>query len=374
MTRCDFLIVGAGMAGASAAYGLSAYGKVIILEAEEQAAYHTTGRSAAFFAPSYGGAAAQPLTVGSTEFFESPPEGFSEVPLLHPRGALHVGTADDSAAIDACYDTYHTLAPGMKRLVREEILELCPVLKPDYVVHGLYDPDCSDMDVDAIHQGFLRGARAAGSELWLDALLTGLSKTSNGWRATTKQGEIEATVVVNAAGAWGDAVAELAGVAPIGLTPMRRTVVTFPCSYDGAFDHWPLAADIGERFYFKPESGRILASLSEETPLPAQDAQPDEMDVAITADRIMNATTLEVRRIESKWAGLRTFAPDRAPVYGFDPDASGFFWCAGQGGFGIQTAPAAAELVGALATDGAVPDKLAAFGVDAAPSSPSRFR
>ena len=369
----DFLIVGAGMAGASAAYFLAPHGRVTVIEAEAMPGYHTTGRSAAFFAESYGGPRIQPLTTGSKQFFFNPPAGFSDLPLVSGRGALHIARQEQLDTLERFLETLQPLVPTLRRVDGDQAVASVPVLREGSVAAAIHDPDCRDLDVAAIHQGFLRGMKAAGGRLVTDARLTGLERHGGRWIVETTQGRFAAETIVNCGGAWGDEVARLAGARPLGLTPLRRTIILFPWSQGEVPDDWPLVLDVDEAFYFKPETGRVLASPADETQMPACDVQPDEMDVAITVDRLERATHLTVGRIESKWAGLRTFAPDRVPVVGFDPDVPGFFWCVGQGGYGIQTAPAMGRLTAALATGTDVPADLVAQGVRPRSYSPARF-
>ncbi len=373
MKPCDFLIVGAGIAGASAACWLVRHGSVILIERESQPGYHTTGRSAAFFVESYGNRHIRPLTVGSKSFFLDPPPGFAAAPLLHDRGAIYIAREDQLEVLRKLHDDFARKDGIVASLTADEVRQYVPVLRPGYVRSGLLEPGARDIDVNGLHQGFLRAMRAQGGELLTGAELISLERHGREWRAETRAGAIRAGVVVNAAGAWADEVASLAGARRLDLEPLRRTVIVFSAPADCDIAGWPLIIDAEEDFYFKPESGRILASPADETPMAPCDVQPDELDIAITVDHIQRATTLEVPRLENKWAGLRTFAPDRTPVVGWDPEVSGFFWFAGQGGYGIQTAPAMGELLAGLLVEGAIPDHLAALGVRPEPYSPRRF-
>ena len=338
----DIAIIGAGIAGASLAFALRGRAKTVLIEAEDHPGYHTTGRSAAFYTETYGGSAVRALTTASKAFFFAPPEGFSPTPLVHPRGALHIATQQQAVCINAMLNDYKDY-PAIHQLSAAEVYALAPVLKSGRFIGGIYDPDCKDIDVAALHGGYLRGAQKAGITLLKKAPVTALKHNGRCWHITAGEANVRATIIVNAAGAWADAIAGLAGVSTKGLTPMRRTIITFkPAAdlYNGAL---PLVIDIEDRFYFKPEAGLIWASPADETPMPASDVQPDELDIALTAERIEAATRFKIDHVHSTWAGLRTFAPDRAPVFGFDTNTPGFFWCAGQGGFGIQTAPAASD-------------------------------
>ncbi len=368
--KCDIAIIGAGIGGASAAAFLAPHAQVAILEAEATPGYHTTGRSAAFFAESYGGPAIRPLTIASRAFYLTPPDGFADHPLVGPRGALHVFAPGDEARAGGIAEDFARDIAGVRLLARDELLARVPVLRPERVAGAVLDPECRDMDVAAIHQGFLRRAKASGARLLVDARVAGLERTGRRWRVRLADGrEVAAAAVVDAAGAWADEVARLAGLAPLGLRPLRRTIVVFRPAHAAVDPGWPLVIDIDESFYFKPETGRILASPADETPSPPCDAQPEEIDIATIVDRLERWTMLDVPRIENRWAGLRTFAPDRVPVVGPDPRAAGFFWCAGQGGYGIQTAPAMGRLTAAEVLGREPPAELTAAGVD-----PRRYR
>jgi D-arginine dehydrogenase len=344
MERFDIVIIGAGIAGASVAWHMAPHARIVLLEAEAHPGYHSTGRSAAFYAETYGGPAVQPLTTGSKAFFMAPPEGFASVPLVRPRGALHVAPPGREAAIASMVADFQPLSPAVQPLTCEAVLAMAPVLRPERVVGGVWDPDCQDIDVAALHQGFLAGARRQGALLRCAARVTGLHRQDGLWQVATTAGDVSADIVVNAAGAWADEVAQLAGVAPLGLSPRRRTVLV--CKPDGPpiDPAMPLLLDIDETWYAKPDAGALWVSPADETPMPPCDVQPDELDLAITIDRLQAATYWTVPRIERSWSGLRSFTPSRTPHYGFASEAPGFFWCAGQGGFGIQTAPAAGAL------------------------------
>jgi D-arginine dehydrogenase len=373
MKTCDFLVVGAGIAGASAGYELSAQGRVVVVERENAPGYHTTGRSAAQYVETYGGQTIQRLTKAGRGFFEHPPEGFAEHPLLAPRGAMFVARADQLGRLSAALAAVRALTPSVAEIGVAEAVGLVPVLRDTYLAAAMYEPESMDIDVHALHHGYLRGLARRRGEVLTDAEVVRLSRDGQAWVAETRQGPIAAPVVVNAGGAWCDELAKLAGARPVGLTPKRRTAITFdpPAGVDPR--GWPLVIDIDERFYFKPEAGRLLASPADETPVAPCDAQPEELDVAIAVDRVETATTLQVRRITHKWAGLRSFVADKSLVIGMDGAVDGFFWLAGQGGFGIQTAPAAARTAAALITGGRLPDDLTALGVTPAELAPNRL-
>ena len=370
----DFLVLGGGMAGAAAGYFLAERGRVLILEREAVAGYHSTGRSAALYTETYGNDAIRALTVASGRFFRAPPPGFAEGPLLRPRGVLMVAPAEDAARFEAALAAGRRFAPGLAVLGVAEARALCPVLREDWLAHAFLEPEAMDLDVHAIHQGFLRGLRARGGRLLMQAAPRAIARRDGLWQVETAAGSFAAPVLVDAAGAWADEVAAAAGVAPVGLQPLRRTVLIVAAPAGAAVDRWPMVVDVAESFYVKPETGKLLLSPADETPLPPQDVQPDDLDVALAVARVTAATRLEIRRIERKWAGLRTFAPDRTLVLGPDASAPGFVWMAGQGGYGIQTAPAAGAALGALATGEALPAELAALGLSAAQLLPDRLR
>ncbi|QNE04894.1 NAD(P)/FAD-dependent oxidoreductase [Croceicoccus marinus] len=372
---CDIAIIGAGMAGASLAASLVGSGvgrgagqgadepSVVLLEAEDAPGYHATGRSAAFWEETYGGPEIFPLTAASGPFLRD--GGF-----LTQRGVLYIGRQRDKGAIDAFIGQFRALGARIERLGRDRLATLVPGLRPEWVL-GTWSEACADIDVAALHAHFLAEARAGGARLRTRARLVAARREAGEWRLALADGEtVRARVIVNAAGAWADEVARMAGARPIGIAPLRRTVVQLRCQPPAPAD-LPLVLDIGGTFYFKPENGRLWLSPHDETPSPACDAAPDEIDVALAVERLEQAVDWNVEAVERKWAGLRSFAPDRAPVYGFDPRVPGFFWCAGQGGFGIQTSPAAADMAASmlLGRDPVGPGR----GVDPAPFSAARF-
>ena len=374
MERCDFLVVGAGMAGASAAFWLAERGRVVVLEQEDVAGYHTTGRSAAMYMQTYGGPLTKGLAVTGRSFLTDPPSDFAASPLLSPREVLYVGRADQIDMLDRFYEENRRRVPTLARLDANQALEQPVPLREDYVAGAVLEPEAEEIDVAALHQGFLRGLRARGGTLMTEAGVTALARARGLWHAETPAGAYCAPVVVNAAGAWCDAVAARAGVAPIGLQPKRRTAFIFDGPADGGVDGWPMVHDIDDAFYLKPDAGRILGSPADETPSEPCDVYPEELDIAIGADRIMQATTLDIRHIRNKWAGLRSFVGDRQPVAGFDVAAEGFFWLAGQGGAGIMTAPALGAVTAALVTGEPLPQAAAAHGIAAERLGPGRLR
>jgi D-arginine dehydrogenase len=359
----DFLIIGGGIAGASVGYFLAPHGRVVLLERESQPGYHSTGRSAALFLESYGTPQVRALTGASRAFLATPPAGFAEHPLLGPRGCLLVAAPGQEQELQAHWDLLRTMTPHARRLNADDALELVPVLRRDRLVGAVLEPDASDMDVHAIHQGYLRGLRRAGGSVVCDAEVTALERVQDAWRVRTRAGSWQAPVVINAAGAWADVVAALAGVAPIGLQPKRRSAFTFtpPPGLDPR--HWPCLISADETWYVKHDAGMLLGSPANADPVPPQDVQPEELDIALAIDRIEQMTTLAIRRPVRTWAGLRSFVADGDLVGGFDPAAPGFFWLAAQGGYGIQTSPAMGEACAALARGLPLPERITGFGL-----------
>ena len=340
MERYAIAIVGAGIAGASLAAELAGSGRVVLLEAEAQPGYHTTGRSAAFWTESYGGAPIQPLTTASEPYLHD--GGF-----LTARGALTIGTASSEVAIDAFVAEFSSLGVRIERLDRSAVEAMVPGVLPQWTA-GALERSCCDIDVAALHQHCLRLAKRGGVQVLTDARLASAQSGSTGWRLGLADGRsLACDVVVDAAGAWADPVAQICGIAPLGIAPLRRTIAQVRVD-PPAPSSLPLVLDIDDRFYFKPDAGRLWLSPQDETPSLPCDAAPEEIDVATAIERLGNVVDWRVEAVEHRWAGLRSFAPDRLPVYGFDPGNPRFFWFAGQGGFGIQTAPAAASLAARL--------------------------
>lgn len=372
--RADFLVVGAGIAAASVAHWLAPHARVIVLERESQPGYHSTGRSAALFMESYGTPQVRALTMASRAFLENPPAGFTEHPLLSPRGALMVASPGQEQALEEHWDVLRSITQHARRLDRDETCAMIPVLRPEQVAGSVYENDAFDMDVHAIHQGYLRGVRHAGGRVVCDAEVTALRREGGLWRVQAGGQTYEAPVVINAAGAWADAVAQLAGVPALGLQPRRRSAFTFAPPEGVQAAAWPMAIGVDETWYFKPDAGMLLASPANADPVEPQDIQPEELDIAMAIHRIEEMTTLIIRRPARTWAGLRSFVADGDLVGGFDPDAPGFFWVAAQGGYGIQTSAAMGEGCAALARGLPLPERIAGFGLTEAMLSPARLR
>jgi len=373
--RWDCIVVGAGIAGSSAAYHLAAEGlSVLLVEREGQPGYHSTGRSAAIYSEAYGNAVVRAITTASRAFFLAPPAGFAAHPLLTPRGAMFFGTAAQRETVERLVEEAARLVE-MRALDADGVRLLCPALRPGYAALGGYEPGAMDIDVHALHQGFLRGLRQHGGHLVADTEAAALGRSTGGdWEMETPTRRFRSVYVVNAAGAWCDNVGAMAGARPLGLVPKRRTAILFdpPAGTDVA--GWPLAIDADESFYFKPDAGRLMGSPADETPSEPCDAQPEELDIALAVDRIERATTLQIRRIVHRWAGLRSFVADKTLVAGFDPDLAGFFWLAGQGGYGVQTSPAMGRIAASLLRGRGLPADVADLGVEPAHLSPARFR
>src|SRR5437016_10314435 len=362
------------MAGASAAAHLAENARVILIEGEDQPGYHSTGRSAALFSETYGNLAIRVLTRAGRAYYESRAGGLAEHPILTPRGALFFAMPGQERQLDEMWAELSPRQPTMAHLDTAEARRLVPVLRPDKVVAAIYEPGEMDIDVHGLHGAYLRLLRGRGGRLVTGAPVERLAHSGGAWAATTREGDFTAPIVVNAAGAWADDVAALAGLPPVGLVPKRRTALIVAAPPGDDVGAWPITIDVAETGYFKPESGKLLVSPADETPVDACDVQPDELDIAIAVERLIERTTIRVTRVERKWAGLRSFVADKTPVVGFDPLAAGFFWLAGQGGYGIQTAEGLARSAALLIGEGRLPADIAAAGLDPAMLSPARFR
>ena len=367
----DVVVIGGGIAGVSAAYQLASDRSVVLLEREAQLAYHTTGRSAAAYIVNYGGPVAQRLTIASRAFYDQPPPGLVEGPILEPRALLIVGGPNQRADIEALVAAGRALDSRIEQLDTADLIKLVPVLLPEAAAVGLYEPGAASMDVMGLHQAYVRGARSNDTSIEPYNEVIALERAGENWAVTTDRGQWTADVVVNAAGAWGDVIGSMAGAASVGLTPMRRTAFTVSAPVDAS--SWPLIlieADDGP-CYFKPEPGsQLLCSPADETPSEPCDARPEELDIAIAIDRINAATTLAIRSIRTSWAGLRSFVPDRNPVLGWDADLSGFCWMVGQGGTGITTSHAAGRVIANVVRGEPLASDLVELGLDLASMAP----
>ncbi len=370
----DFLIVGGGIAGAGLAYFLAPYGQTMLLEKEDQLAYHTTGRSAAFYAETYGGPAVQPLTTASKAFLRAPDARYFDHPILTDRGAVHVFTPAQEAQARTTFQALHAALPSVRWLDADALRARVPYIGAQFS-GGIDDPECGDLDVAALHQGFVRGCRAQGGVIERGCAFRSAERRGGRWHVITETGQIEAKVIINAAGAWADMVAESSGVPGLNIQPYRRTLAT--CAKVQGLEadpHGPVVLDVEEAFYFKPEGDGFLMSPADQTKDTPRDAHADDLDVAYAVDAFEKATGRRVDRVTASWAGLRSFAPDRQPVIGFDVHVPGFFWSAGQGGWGIQTAPAWSALAASLVTGRPpVEGDIDLGGIDAQAFSPARF-
>ncbi len=363
----DIAIIGAGIAGAGIAAELAGDFNVVLVEQESRPGHHSTGRSAAIFIQNYGNAVIRALSRTSLPLFKSADPSLFPNPLLSQRGLLAIADDESLPALHALLSE----SEGLHEISLDQACEMVPVLRRDTLVAAAYEADAQDIDVAALHQGWLRKAKVAGGRLLTDAPLTRAERRSGRWVLETKAAEIDAGIIVDAAGAWADKVATACGVAPVGIQPMRRTIAVLPAPEGHDVSRWPLFDDAAERWYAKPDAGRLYVSPADEDPVEPPDAFPDDMVLAEGLYRFEQAVDFPVTRVERSWAGLRSFAPDRTPVAGFDRTAEGFFWLAGQGGYGMQTSPALSKLAASLIRHAAVPEGLD----EIVPAlSPNRFR
>ncbi len=371
---CDILILGGGISGAAAGYFLAAERRVIVIEGESQPGYHSTGRSAALYEPGIGNWTVQRFNVASAVFLESPPPGFSERPLMTRRGELTIADGDHRADLDRWLALDGLGGHEIREITVERALQMIPILRREHIRWAGYEPQVMDMDVNALHQGFLKGLAARGGKLICDAPVRRIERRAGQWRVEAGGESFGAPIIVNAAGAWADSVAALAGLAALGLQPKRRTAAILPAPEGMDIHDWPVLGVAGEDAYFKPDAGKLLVSPGDATPVEAQDVQPEELDVALLVDWFENKTVLTVRRVERRWAGLRTFAPDGSPVLGEDPGAAGFWWLAGQGGYGIMMAESLGRSLAGLLYRGELPEDVRELGVELAAIAPQRLR
>ncbi|MDJ0392846.1 FAD-binding oxidoreductase [Rhodococcus sp. G-MC3] len=371
-THYDVIVIGGGIGGVSIGYELAQDRRVCVLEQEPVLAFHTTGRSAALFLETYGNAAIRALTTSSRQFLLDPPEDFRGQ-LVSPRSLLQFAGPGRGEKLESLFDQVRAHTPDARIVSPDEARSLFPLLRSDRIDLAMYEPGSKEVDVHALHQGYVRGLRRRGGSVRTDSAVVALRRRGDRWDVQSVDGVVrQAPVVVDAAGAWADSVADLAGAARSGLEPLRRTVfmVSMPDGVDGSI--LPTLSDIDESFYIKPEGHQMLCSPADETPMPPGDAKPDELEIARALDAILETTYLTTRHVRSSWAGLRSFVPDRTPVVGFDPRVDGFFWCAGQGGYGIQTCAALARVGAALVRDAEVPTDVVDRGLDIADLAPGR--
>ena len=375
----DAVIIGAGIAGTSVAYFMANHARVLVLEREAQPGVHSTGRSAALFSETYGSAQVRALTRASRPFLERPPHGFVENALLSPRGALVIGTREQAAQIGTDYEAMRAHTSQLQLLDEQQMRSLVPVLEPQFAQTGLYEPGAADIDVNALHQGFIRGLKQRGSRLECGVHIHSIERARGEWLLEVairgaQPHTLRAPLVINAAGAWADEVAALAGVALLGIEPRRRTAFLFQPPAGVVTAHWPFVTSVAEDFYFKPDAGLLLGSPANADPVRPHDVQAEELDIAIAIDHIERATTMRIERPMRPWAGLRSFVADGGLVGGFDPTARGFFWAAALGGYGIQTCAAMGEACAHFALGRALPMHLADAGLSAEMLGINRLR
>ncbi len=370
----DAIVIGGGMAGASVAFELSAGRRVLVLEDEEQPGYHATGRSAAAFIASYGfeNPALRSLTLASRQALEFPPTAFHAGSFLERRGLLSLAREDRLDELKALYAAQTEALPDIEWVDGQFLSETIPLLREAFLAGAILEKDVFDIDVHGLHEAYLKGLKHRGGACKTSAPAQAITRTGKDWRVDTAAGSYSAPVLINAAGAWADQVATMAGVPPLGIQPLRRTAILLETPV--TTENWPLVMETGAGFYFKPDAGLLLVSPADETESPACDAAPEEIDIAYAAHYAEEALDMQVRNVKHSWAGLRSFAPDRTPVIGFDDGVDGFFWMAGQGGHGIQIAPAAAELAAALLSGGDLPDALVQQDFDPSWVAPGRLR
>lgn len=368
----DFIVIGGGIAGVSAAAHLAPHGSVTLLEMEPALAYHTSGRSAAMLVENYGSDGSRPLVKAARPFLENPPEGSVDSPILSSRAVMWVAPQGAFSLLeDRAADAIERGA-GCELLTPDQVVEHVPSMRLDWLEGGLYEPSGADIDVAGLHQAYVRIARRHDAEIVTNSPVTAIERRNGRWVVQSSDREVVAPTLVNASGAWGDRIASLAGVAPLGLQPMRRTAFMVPGSEESS--SWPMVVEANEQFYFRPDGVQFLCSLAEEVPSEPMDARPRMEDVALAIERINEATTFDIRSVNSQWTGLRTFSPDRDLVIGEDPTSPGFHWLVGQGGIGIQTSPAYGRLLACLITGEDLPAQFAEAGVDPARTDPARFR
>jgi D-arginine dehydrogenase len=366
----DIILIGAGIAGASIAAHLAQTRHVLILEMEDRPGFHTTGRSAATFEPNYGPPSMLAFTRASNGFFVNPQPGFTDGPLLVPRPSLFFEAEGQEAFTKSLLQT----GSGLVELSEAQALKHFSVLRPGYAKRTFLDPHTGDLDVDLLHRGYLKLFKTRGGQLLNNAAAEKIERTGSVWRITTPQGIFESEILVNAAGAWGDVVATRAGVKPVGLQPKRRSIGVIPIDGIQGSADFPMVTDVGETWYAKPQSGKMMVSSADATPVDPHDAYADDMAIAEGIERLMNATTIEVNHLDHSWGGLRTFAADGAPVIGYDRHDDGFFWLVGQGGYGIQSAPALSRTAAAMVLQEKLPQVVMDAGLVVAEILPERFR
>jgi D-arginine dehydrogenase len=368
----DYLVIGAGISGAAAAYELAQYGSVVVIEAETTPGYHSTGRSAALYTPNYGSATVRRVNQVSSAFFTDPPTGFCDHPLLTPRGSLVVAAPGEEDRLTPILDLSGS-GGAIEKVSAARALELAPLLRPERVAAAAYEKGVMDIDVAALHQGYLRGVKHRRGVVTCGDRVQRLDRSGTHWRAVAGETVMIGRVIVNAAGAWAGQIGEMAGAGPIGLVPKRRTAIILDPPPTTHVNAMPAIDYVAGDAYLKPDAGRIMASPGDQTPVEPQDVRPEELDIAMLADWLERETFIPVRRIAHSWAGLRSFVADETPVVGFDATVPDFFWLAGQGGYGIMMAPALGRATAALIVSGDLPADLRDGGIKESELSPARF-
>lgn len=374
MQTFDVAIIGGGIAGLSLAYFLSPHRSVVVFERETAIGYHSTGRSAAEFVLRYNAPEVCSLATIAKDFFDSPPEGFSDIPLLKQRGGVMLANAEKAGRLEEVFRAELVFVPELEPLDEEELLRRVPILRPGYAAAAFHDPNFWDIEVESLLQGYVKGARRNGADIRERHSVLSASHDGQAWTIETSAGPGRAKTVVNAAGGWADPTADIFGVRPLGIVPHRRTAMTVDLPEGIDASGMPEINEIDEEFYMKPDAGRLLASPADATPCEPGDVQPEELDIAWAAHYVEEATTIPVRRIAKSWAGMRSFSPDKLPVIGFAEERAGFFWLAGQGGYGILTSPALGALAASLLTDRPPPEDFRALALDPEKFSPLRFK
>jgi D-arginine dehydrogenase len=377
MNKADFIIIGAGIAGASVAYELSKSGKVIVLERENAPGYHTTGRSIAILEKTYSAAdkVVRALSLSSENFLKNSPEGFADYDLLQPRPQLYIAARADKEKLLSLYKKLGSASENIRLIEGEEIKKYLPILNDDYGnLAILVENELADIDVHALHEGYLKGMRERGGLLSVNSEVKGLARIDDVWSVETTSGDYSAPVIINAAGSWVDQIATMAGITEIGIKPLRRTVILVsPPEGHTDIDDWAMAEEVESKFYFKPDAGKLLVSPCDATLTEPCDAQPEEIDVAYAAHYFQECTDIEIRNEEQKWAGLRNALNDHYPAVGFAPEAEGFFWLAGQEGIGIMTSPAMARIAAAKVLGNEIPKDIIDAGLDEKSIDVARF-
>jgi D-arginine dehydrogenase len=363
----DVAIIGGGIAGLSCAAYLGQHASVVVLEAEPTLGYHATGRSAALYTQRYGSGVIRSLAKASKPYLLG-----GETPLVTPRGLVFTAAVGDEPSLDELVSGYGDTGDDFRRLSSIEVEAVCPLFPSHMTAGGLYEPGAGDIDVAGLQARFIETARNHDVVIRTGARVDIIERTASGWSIVAGDVQVRATRIVNAAGAWGDVIATLAGVAPLDLRALTRSVFLFDPGSDPSA--WPMFVDAREQWYIKPEGPLMLGSAASELPSEPVDAKPEELDIARGIDRVNERSTLSITHVKTTWAGLRTFTGDRVPAVGFDPDAPDFFWLVGQGGYGIKTSPALGLLASSLLCGAGVPDELAALGVSEDALSPRRFR